>query len=135
MGNVVSSFSYLSEQSNIVEKFKEIAFREKGKGGVSKLIMEYITKYVENHTEGNPNFEITKWQDNAEFKAMPSLMDPHKNWTKFIRDDTDKKERNEIKEMANHILFQIQTAEKKEQIDKATKLIESYKNTISTETL
>lgn len=63
-------------------KLKEIAKRERRP--VNAILNDLIVEYVKTHGDGNPNFEITKWVDNEDFKVIPSLWNTVANWDKYL---------------------------------------------------
>lgn len=59
------------------EALKGIAQRE-GKA-VNIILQSLVTKFVKDHGRGNDSFELSKWVDNADFQALPTLgEDPEK---------------------------------------------------------
>jgi len=62
---------YLREEDiEMMKEIKKIAYREET--DVSVILRRLIKEYVKNHGEGNPNFELDKWND-ADFRAFPTM--------------------------------------------------------------
>ena len=98
--NAVNSFSYPMPKSDTLKEFRIIAARE-GKS-FSELVVELIEEYVKNHAEGNSTFKLDVWQEDPEFKAIPTLLSPQEKWNKYI-DDCNDNECTQIALMSNHI--------------------------------
>lgn len=55
----------------LLEEFKKITKREHR--AMSRVLQELMLDYVKKHGNGNPNFQITKWQGRPDLKAMPTI--------------------------------------------------------------
>ena len=63
--------------------FEHIALRD-FKGDKSKLLRHIIEEYNKGHAEGNDTFTIDKWNDNPEFKAVPTILDDWQKWKSYL---------------------------------------------------
>ena len=108
---IISSFSYPVDEVNILEELDKIARRE-GKTR-SSLTFEILKEYVKNHSEGNNTFKLDVWQEDPEFKALPTLLAGADKWNKYI-DECDDQECTKIAVMANHVNKVIQMRRTKE---------------------
>lgn len=89
---------YLDEQQiNVLE---EIRWRERK--SLSAIMRKAIEEYINNHAEGNDCFTLDKWQDDPNFKAVPSFLGDKSKWYEYINSCNDK-ECTDIGIMANHI--------------------------------
>tara|TARA_B100001971_G_C18047232_1_gene460851 strand:- start:349 stop:759 length:411 start_codon:yes stop_codon:yes gene_type:complete len=79
-----------------LDAFIEIAKRETGQDACD-IIQDLIKKYNKAHGKGNPCFSITKWSEDPEFKAFPTLGE--KPDRKMIEKMSDK----EILELASKV--------------------------------
>jgi hypothetical protein len=101
------------------EELEKIRWREHKER--TEILRIAIQEYVRNHAEGNSTFKLDNWNINPEFKAMPALIKPKEEWTEFLKENTDKKERDDILDVANHIVTTIKTInywESKKEVDK-----------------
>lgn len=76
-----TNFSLYLEEDQI-KRLDEIHWRERK--SVSELVRDAINEYISNHFEGNKTFSLEKWQENPEFKAMPTLNSNNDTWSKYI---------------------------------------------------
>jgi hypothetical protein len=70
-----------------IETLEEIHWRERK--SVSEIVREAIDEWIRNHAEGNSTFSLDKWQENPEFKAIPTLLSPPEKWFKYIEGCSD----------------------------------------------
>ena len=76
-------------------KFKEICVRESVPMGTK--LQGFIIQYLKKHGEGNPNYELTKWED-PDFKMTPAFGESMvQKWNPFI----DKCSETDLKDMLN----------------------------------
>ena len=101
------------------EELEKIRWREHMERAT--LLRKIVQEYVKNHSAGNDTFKLDNWNNQPDFKAMPALMASYFDWTKFVRDNTNPKERKEMMDKIKHIKFQIETADKKHQIEELEK--------------
>lgn len=78
------------EQIKILE---EIRWREHK--SMSGLIRRALQEYIKAHGSGNDTFRLDNWNEDPDFKAVPTLFTSHDRWTKYV-DQCDKKERLKI---------------------------------------
>ena len=70
------------------KKFKELCIREDVTMG--DKLNEFISSFVKKHGEGNPNYELTKWED-PDFKMTPAHGESIVNkWNPFLDKCTEK---------------------------------------------
>lgn len=86
--NIIHSFSYSCDKSAVIQELRIIAARE-GKSQ-SELITCILEEYVKNHAEGNSTFKLDTWQDNQEFKAIPTLLTTKEKWVAYLKECNDK---------------------------------------------
>lgn len=98
--NIIKSFSTTGDKAPVLEEFEKIAKRE-GKEQ-SKLIIELIEEYVKSHSEGNPQFTLEKFQE-ADFKAIPTLLSTTEKWTNYIK-ESDDKDKTQILNKAHEVV-------------------------------
>jgi hypothetical protein len=55
------------------------------------VIQDLMREYVKVHGSGNPNYRLSKWQDDPEFLAVPALLESNEKWDKYL-DSCDEKE-------------------------------------------
>ena len=67
------------------DQLSEIALRETG-GDLSKIGRMAIQEYIHAHKEGNSTFKLDNWQDNEEFKAIPSIYGKTESWGSYSAD-------------------------------------------------
>jgi len=60
------SFSVGPDDASVLEKFLEIAKREGGSRGRSRVFVKAMAEYNQRHEEGNPNMKITTYMPNAQ---------------------------------------------------------------------
>jgi len=84
------------EQLNVLD---EIRWRERQ--SKSAIIRKAIEEYINNHAEGNDCFTLDKWQEDPNFKAVPSLMSDKERWNKYVESCNDK----EITELASKVTY------------------------------
>src|SRR5215510_16604566 len=75
-----------SVEGEIYERFKEVCWRERKQMNV--LFQEFMEKYIKEHSQGNPQYEIGQWVENPDFRAVPAFREPLKNWTRYINTET-----------------------------------------------
>ena len=76
---------YLSE--NQIKALDEVHWRERK--SVSEIVREAIDEWLKNHAEGNTTFSLDNWQENPEFKAVPTLLSTPEKWSKYIDECSD----------------------------------------------
>lgn len=64
------------------DRFMKICQRE----GISPAdkINEWIKQYNRIHGDGNPQYTITQFVENSDFKAVPALLSPTEKWREFL---------------------------------------------------
>jgi len=45
---------------------------------------ELFADYLKEHGDGNPNFQLDQWTDNADIQATPAFMRTLDDWQRFI---------------------------------------------------
>jgi len=72
---------------------KDIALRESG-GDISPVARKAILEYIEHHKEGNNTFKLDTWNEDPEFKAVPTISSKPETWYKYLNECTDKERLN-----------------------------------------
>jgi hypothetical protein len=80
--HIVSSFSYPQEKDQVIYEANIIAARERK--SFSEFVFGILEDYVKAHAAGNPNFELTKWQEDPNFTAVPALLESPEKWEKYL---------------------------------------------------
>jgi hypothetical protein len=101
------SFYVDPEQRKILE---EIRWREHK--SFSEIVRKAVDEFIIQHQEGNDTFRLDQWQDDPEFKAMPTLQAPTQKWYSYLN-DCDKDDLTKIAVSAKNILKQIEYYRKK----------------------
>lgn len=81
-----SNYSFYLSESQI-KALEDIHWRERK--SVSEIVREAIDDWLKNHAEGNSTFKLDKWQENPEFKAIPTLLSDPLKWSKYIDECSD----------------------------------------------
>lgn len=89
---------YLSEDQ--IQKLEEARWRERK--SQSEIVREAIDDWLRNHSEGNSTFKLDKWQEDPEFKAIPTLLSHPEKWFNYIKECNDS-ELTKIGLMSNKI--------------------------------
>lgn len=79
----------------------------------SELVCDIIKDYVTAHSEGNNTFKLDNWQEDPEFKALPTLMSSKEKWSKYILECPDS-ECTDIGIMSSHIFGMVKDRRNKE---------------------
>ncbi len=79
-----------SIEKELYERFKEVAWRERKPMNV--LIQEFMKKYIKEHGEGNPLYQIDKWIENPELIATPAFFEDIEKWKAYVKRIDDPKE-------------------------------------------
>lgn len=79
----IGSFSYSREKEPAIDEFEKIAERE-GKS-FSELVVELIEKYSKEHGDGNPNYELTQWAQQPDFKVTPAFFAENEKWDAYLK--------------------------------------------------
>jgi len=108
--NIVGSFSYKEDKEDIIRELNVIAARE-GKHR-SEIIVSLIEEYVRSHSSGNDSFKLDNWQEDPDFKAVPTILAPTQKWYSYLN-DCDKDDLTKIAISAKNILKQIEYYRKK----------------------
>jgi len=82
------------------EKLEEIRWRERK--SMSQIIRLAIDEYIQSHAEGNSTFRLDKWNEDPDFKAVPTINSKSETWFKYLQ-DCSKEERLDIQIKTNHI--------------------------------
>jgi hypothetical protein len=98
--NLVASFSYKEDKESILHELNVIAARE-GKHK-SEIIIALIEEYVKAHSSGNDSFKLDNWQEDPDFKAVPTILSDPQIWYKYLQDCTPE-DRTRILKQANII--------------------------------
>ena len=83
--NFTSSVEY-----ELYERFKEICWKERKP--INALVQDFMEKYIKEHGNGNPMYELTKWVENPEFRATPAFRESEENWLRYINTETSYRE-------------------------------------------
>lgn len=68
-----------------LEAFEEIRWREHL--SLSELGRKAIVEYINAHGEGNDTFKLDSWNENPNFQAVPSILNPDwKTWKTYFED-------------------------------------------------
>lgn len=90
---------YLSEDQ--IQKLEEARWRERK--SQSEIVREAIDDWLRSHSEGNSTFKLDKWQEDPEFKAVPTLLSSHEKWNKFLLENCSEEDITKIRIAANFI--------------------------------
>jgi len=52
---------------------------------MSEIVEELVKEYLKIHGEGNPAYAITKWLDEADFKATPAFFEQWQKWKEYLK--------------------------------------------------
>ena len=66
------------------EAFEDIRWRERK--GKTEIAREAILEYIKNHSEGNITFKLDKWNEDENFKAVPTLSSRSEIWYNHLKD-------------------------------------------------
>ena len=100
---------YLDEDQ--INALEEIKWRERK--SKSEIIRIAIEEYINNHLEGNNAFTLDKWQEDPNFRAVPTLLSDAEKWNKYI-DECNDEECTKIAVMASHVNKVVQMRRTKE---------------------
>jgi hypothetical protein len=89
---------YLDEDQ--IKVLDDIRWRERK--SLSAIMRRAVEEYINNHAEGNDCFTLDKWQNDPNFKAVPTLMSDKEKWNNYI-DSCSDQECTDIAIMANYI--------------------------------
>lgn len=73
---------YFQSDEELYESFKDVCRRERI--DIGKKINELIIVYVKEHGDGNPNFELDLWVDNADARAIPAVSRTEQDWKDYL---------------------------------------------------
>lgn len=104
---------YLDEEQ--INVLNEIRWRERK--SVSAIIRKAIEEYINNHAEGNDCFTLDKWQEDPNFRAVPSLLGDKSKWEGYIESCNDD-ECTQIGIMVSHIRNLVQIRRTREAKDR-----------------
>lgn len=65
-----------------MERLEDLKWRERK--SISELVRDAINEYLSSHMEGNKTFSLEKWQEDPNFKALPTLLSPLEIWSIYI---------------------------------------------------
>lgn len=88
-------------EKEIFDEFEKI-WRRDGFSGKSELLRKIVTEYVSTHAEGNSTFKLDKWNEDPQFKAVPTILSRSETWYKYLQ-ECSPQERLQIQIQANHI--------------------------------
>lgn len=71
---------YLSNEQ--IAALKEAHWRERK--SESEIVREAIDDWLKSHAEGNSSFKLEMWQEDPQFKAIPTLLSPDDKWQKYL---------------------------------------------------
>lgn len=82
------------------EALEKIRWREHKER--TEILRVAIQEYVRNHAEGNSTFKLDKWNEDPNFKAIPTILSRSEIWYKYL-EECSPEERLQIQIQANHI--------------------------------
>jgi hypothetical protein len=99
--------------SSLLEPLDQICHRERLSR--SEVVNDKIEKFVKEHLSGNDTYQITNWQEDPEFQAVPAFFSDKEKWKNhFI--NSDQKDRTtlnmKVMELKN-LFYQIQVEERR----------------------
>ncbi len=80
-----------------LEMLEEIRWREKK--SMSALVRRAIDEYIASHKEGNDTFRLDNWNEDPNFKAVPTILSRQEIWYKYLL-ECSPQERMEIQKKA-----------------------------------
>lgn len=105
---VITSVTLEKEEEDAIEK---IGWREhKSK---TKMYRRAIQEYIRAHQEGNDTHTLDNWNDDPNFKAVPTILSRPEIWYKYL-EQCSPKERTEIQIRAVSIKNQCLNLNQKE---------------------
>lgn len=91
-------------------------FRLQNDTSISKEIRKAVELYIIKNTTKNDS-TLDKWQEDPDYKIIPSLLDDKKKWQKYIQEMVDNKELLKITEQINFIKEEINNRRRKEYLE------------------
>lgn len=67
---------------DLVDALDEIRWREHK--SFNEMVNKAISEYIKSHLEGNETFKLDTWQDNPDFKAIPTISASKEKWQQYI---------------------------------------------------
>jgi hypothetical protein len=68
----------------LVSAMDEIRWRERK--SFNEMLNKAVNEYIEHHKEGNETFTLDVWQDDPDFKAIPTLYATDEKWINHIKE-------------------------------------------------
>lgn len=69
------------------EEFEKVRWREhKDKTELARIA---ILEYIEKHADGNPQYDLDKWQQDPDFQAVPAFLSNRDKWMQHYKDSNE----------------------------------------------
>lgn len=68
--NIIKSFSYTEDKTEVIETIEKISEREKKKFSI--IVMAALEEYAKSHGDGNSTYTLDQWKD-PHFKVTPAF--------------------------------------------------------------
>jgi hypothetical protein len=66
----------------LVSGMDEIRWRERK--SFNEMLNKAVNEYIEHHKEGNDTFKLDTWQEDPDFKAIPTLLAAKEKWQRYV---------------------------------------------------
>jgi hypothetical protein len=70
--------------------------------GMSDIIRIAISEFIKAHGSGNDTFRLDNWNEDPDFRAVPTILSDGVKWNKYLK-DCNPEERSRILKQANII--------------------------------
>ena len=70
-----------------LDALEEIRWREHK--SMSAIVRMALAEYVRQHKEGNDHFKLDTWQEDPDFRAMPTILASKDKWNEYIKQCND----------------------------------------------
>jgi len=98
----ISGYLELNEFNDL----EEIRWREHK--DFSDILRLAVQEYIRNHKEGNDAFKLDDWQEDPNFKAIPTLFGPNEKWKLCFENSTFEERTNlmiRLKQLRNLLVL------------------------------
>jgi len=72
---------------------EEIRWRERK--DITQVVRAAVVEFVKAHAAGNDTFKLDDWQEDPDFKAVPTILADNQKWTQYV-DQCSKEEKLKI---------------------------------------
>lgn len=52
---------------------------------MSIIVEELLEKYLKEHGDGNPSYQLTQWQEQSDFRVTPAFARTNKDWMLYLQ--------------------------------------------------